>query len=118
MQRSLAEIAAYPGISAAPFQHSLEVIEQVPTRLGQDQSRCEDAGLVRRGICPGGAYAAARLPAGIAGTGDGCESVKRANPSQLGRDLDELMAEYKAIWLERNRPGGLAGKPGLFYGLP
>ena len=106
MQRSLEEIAAYPGIIPAPFQRSLEVIEQLSTRLGQDQSQREDAALIRREFalavhmlrhaCQRGLLALETDP-----------GEKSSQSGLLNQDLDELLTEYKAIWLERNRPGGL-----------
>ena len=115
MQRSLEEIAAYPGISAAPFQHSLEVIDQVASQLGQDHSQGEEAALVRdefamavhllRHACRRGLLALET------------EAAQKASQSvQLGRDLEELLAEFQTVWLNRNRPGGL--QESLAYFIP
>ncbi len=115
MQRSLAEIAAYPGVSAAPFQHSLEVVEQISTRLGQDQSRCEDAGLVREEFALAVHMLRHACRRGLLALETDARQ-KASLSDQLGRDLDQLMAEYKATWLERNRPGGL--QESLAYFMP
>jgi hypothetical protein len=106
MQRSLEEIAAYPGITPAPFRHSLDVISQAAAGLGKDRSQRADAALIRsefalavhmlRHACQRGLRALE--------TDANC----KADQSRLlGQDLDALLAEYKTVWLERNRPGGL-----------
>ena len=106
MQRSLEEIAAYPGIIPAPFEHSLAVIDQAAANLGHDRSQREDAALVRSEFALAAHMLRHACRRGLLALE--AESGCKANQTGLlGKDLDELLAEYKAIWLERNRPGGL-----------
>ena len=41
-------------------------------------------------------------------------SCKVGQSVLLGKDLDDLLGEYRAVWLERNRPGGLAESLAFF----
>jgi len=106
MQRSLEEIAAYPGINPAPFQHSLDAIDKAASGLGNDQSRREDAPLIRREFALAVRMLRHACRRGLlALETDG--GRKTSQSGFLSQDLDELKSEYKTIWLERNRPGGL-----------
>ncbi len=106
MQRSLEEIAAYPGIIPAPFQQSLKVIDQASSHLGQDQSQRQDAALIRREFTLAVHMLRHACQRGLlALEADAGQKVSQSR--SLSQDLDELLNEYKAIWLERNRPGGL-----------
>jgi len=115
MQRSLEEIAAYPGIVATPFQHSLEAIDQVSSRLGQDRSQREDAALIRREFALAVHLLRHACQRGLLAL-ETDAARKSSQSDQLGRDMDELLADYQAIWLERNRPGGL--QESLAYFIP
>ena len=35
------------------------------------------------------------------------EQKKKNNRNELANDLEELLVEFKSLWLARNRPGGL-----------
>jgi hexosaminidase len=107
MQRSLEEIAAYPGISPAPFQHSLEVIDQAAACLGKDQSQGADAALIRREFALVVHMLRHACQRGLRAMEQDAHR-KAVQSGLLGKDMDELLGEYRTIWLERNRPGGLA----------
>ncbi len=106
MQRSLEEIAAYPGITPELFQHRLEALSQIAARLRQERSRRLDAGLVRRELS-----LAIRMLRHAGQRGllalEKDPGQKASQTALLRGDLAEILAEYRGIWLERNRPGGL-----------
>jgi hypothetical protein len=113
MQRSLEEIAAYPGIVPAPFQYSLEAIDRAAAHLGKDRSQRPDAALIRRefGLAVHMLRHACQRGLRALETDASC---KADQSGLLGKDLDDLLGEYRAVWLERNRPGGLAESLAFF----
>ena len=107
MQRSLEEIAAYPGIIPAPFQYSLEAIDRAAAPLGKDRSQRPDAALIRREFALAVHMLRHACQRGLRAL-ETDASCKVGQSVLLGKDLDDLLGEYRAVWLERNRPGGLA----------
>ena len=107
MQRSLEEIAAYPGIIPAPFQYSLEAIDRAAAPLGKDRSQRPDAALIRREFALAVHMLRHACQRGLRAL-ETDASCKAGQSVLLGKDLDDLLGEYRAVWLERNRPGGLA----------
>jgi hexosaminidase len=108
LQRPLQEIPKrYPNLTPAGLNRALEAIDQAMQPLGSAQMLRPDAGLVihefghtarlLRHACRRG------LLALEADTGKAA-SLKRA----LDQDMREITADYRHIWLARNRVGGLA----------
>lgn len=103
LQGSLAEIANYSGLTQAKLQKTHTYLDQVSLNLSEAQSHHPEAELVKRELgwaaemlkhaCRRGSWAL-----GQQGTG-----LRR----QLAQEAEKLLAEFREIWLARNRPGGL-----------
>jgi hypothetical protein len=83
-----------------------EEMESALEHLDETPMQRPDAGLIRREVHLTGRlmrHALRRIE--LAHTTDAAQSaqIKR----ELAADLSEWLPEYRAIWLERNRPGGL-----------
>jgi hypothetical protein len=102
MQRPVAELQANPVVPPEAFQRTLEAIDEVIAPLSQARIERPDSALIAREFdqtvrllrhaCRRGLYA--------------------HNPSpelarELAADMRGIISEYRAIWLARNRPGGL-----------
>jgi hypothetical protein len=78
-----------------------EAIQKALQPLASEKMECSDAGLIRREF-----LSSARLML------HACDRIEFAlgdgkTPQELSCDMEEILKEYKSIWLERNRPGGL-----------
>lgn len=86
-----------PGVTRA-----LDDLGEAARRIERSEPRCSDGALVKRELAQAvrlarhGAWRIAR-DAGFARPGD----------AELRRDLAEAIAEQRACWLGRSRPGGL-----------
>lgn len=80
--------------------------------LAEATSRRPDADLLRREL---------ELPARL--LGHACRRIRHAhdsgavNPADLRREMAELLEEYRAVWLLRNRPGGLTDSTARFVAM-
>ncbi len=107
LQMPLAELRHNPLLPQADFMAPLPVLDQAALALSHASPGTPDASLVLREYdltlrllrhaCQRGRLAQNPDTAGSA--------ALRGEP---GRDLQGLVEEYRAIWLARNRPGGLA----------
>ncbi len=108
LQRPLAEIPQrYPQATRANLNRALEAVEQAMEPLGKAQMARSDAGLVvhefaytarlLRHACRRGLLA-------LAADTSQAASLKR----ELDQDIREIIADFRHLWLARNRVGGLA----------
>jgi hexosaminidase len=107
LQRPLPEIAQrYPSLSPATLNRALEAINQAIEPMAKAQMGRPDAGLVLREFASSARLLrhAARRGMLALSPGDGkAASLKR----ELDRDIAEIIADYRHVWLARNRVGGL-----------
>jgi hypothetical protein len=106
LQRPLEVIRDFPGIDAAAFKQMPEKIDAVLSGLKASQMARPDAVLVQREFVNTGRlmrHACRRVELALESDPARSTHLRR----DLKQDLEEFLVEYKAIWLERNRPGGL-----------
>ena len=102
MQRSVAELQAGPSVPPAAFAHALEAIDEVTATLPQAQLHGVDAALHMRELAQ-----TVRLLQHACNRGLYAHSPSPAQAQALADDLEAIIPEYRALWLARNRPGGL-----------
>lgn len=108
------------GITREALERTDGRIARVAATLDREQMDRDDAGLVAAEVrlsarilghaCRVGI---ARLDAG----GGPPESLPASIRGALGDEWEEIVADYRRIWLERNRPGGLADSAGRMESL-
>jgi hypothetical protein len=106
LQRSLPEIVKIRGIQNAKLSQALEAIDCAAEHIAQENMTRADAPVIRcefkntirmmRHACLRGFLAFEGDPVKV-------DNAKK----ELAFDLAEIVDEYRALWLERNRPGGL-----------
>jgi hypothetical protein len=84
------------------LNHTLGTIEQAVKPFSQERSYRPDADLVRREFSLTTKLLIHACQRGLYGFGS-----KEFSSSSLAKNLDVIISEYQAIWLSRNRPGGL-----------
>jgi hexosaminidase len=107
LQASPAEILTQKGLTEAKFQQTLAYINQATSNLADAQPNLPDADLIRREF----SWAADMLRHAchrgmwVIRKGQNKEDINLRQ--QLAEEADRLIAEYREIWLARNRVGGL-----------
>jgi hexosaminidase len=114
LQRSLEEIASYPGVRPELFQISLQAVEKAAARQGEETMACQHAALIRREYALVVRMLRHACQRGLLAL-ESDERRGTALKEVLRKDLRELMDEYQLIWLERNRPGGLSDSLAHFH---
>jgi hypothetical protein len=89
-------------VSPETLRETLAAIDHAMLPLGQTQSRRPDAALLRREF-----VLAARMMRHAARRGLYAGGAPDRSAVELEHDLREIIEEYRAVWLLRNRPGGL-----------
>jgi hypothetical protein len=84
------------------LHETLAAIDQAVAPLPLAQSRRPDAALLKREL-----ELTARMMRHAAQRGLSASGAPDRSPGELERDLGDIIEEYKAVWLVRNRPGGL-----------
>lgn len=87
----------------------LDAVDQAMRPLAQATSRRADLNLIRREY-----HLAARMIFHACHRALLACGVPIRNARELAQDMDEIIEEYRAVWLERNRPGGLADSVARF----
>jgi len=87
-----------------------EAIERAMTPLGQARMAHPDAVLITREYENTARLLRHACRRGLLALGQGDEGALRR---ELDTDMGEIIAEYRALWLARNRPGGLADSVAL-----
>jgi hexosaminidase len=90
-------------VSPDTLREAMEAIDQALLPLSETQSWRPDAALLRREF-----ELAARMMRHAARRGLYAIGSPDRSAAELERDLREISAEYQAVWLLRNRPGGLS----------
>jgi hexosaminidase len=102
--------AATPGMTVEDLARVEEALDAAMAELAGARPRRPDAGLLSDEL-RGGAqwlrFSCADARARLAGDGT-LGSVPAQLRSELGALCDNLIVEHRRLWLERNRPGGLA----------
>ena len=104
LQNDLDTIAAHPGLNVEAVLRCLASIDEVMTIMQNERMTRPDASLIRdefrltarmmQHACHRGMTAAAQASA--------------PSMSELISDIEEIIQDYRVIWLKRNRPGGMA----------
>jgi hexosaminidase len=104
LQQDLDSIASHPRLDSEAMQYCLERIDEVMANLQQERMTRPDASLIRdeyrltarlmQHACQRGLLAAGHASAPA--------------PAEMADDLQDIIQDYRKIWLKRNRPGGLA----------
>lgn len=103
LQRPLEEAKRYLPNGSAPLYQTLEAIDKALAPIEYARINRADAELIRREY-----VFIARLMRHAARRGIlGVDGDKEGLRESLASDLNEILAEYEALWLERSRPGGL-----------
>ena len=107
LQRPLRKVEGFKGMSRTVMETLLAAINQAVAPLAESRMEGPDEALVRRELelaawmmrhaCKRGMLAVERDPRAAA-----------ALARSLDADMQAIVAEYQAVWLGRNRPGGLA----------
>jgi hypothetical protein len=104
LQWPLERVRGYrDALSAEALTRTLHAIDDAAALLAAERSRRPDAGLVR-----GEFELAARMLRHAVGRLRLAFDAGGPPRAELGRDLRALLADFRALWLARNRPGGLA----------
>lgn len=100
----------YEGMKKENLEKTLAYVDKVMADLPRTDMRCPDAELVKREFSLNAEMlkvscniGLARLEAGGVGT----ESLPSDTKDNLARQIENFIPEYRQIWLERNRSGGL-----------
>ncbi|HSD83680.1 MAG TPA: beta-N-acetylhexosaminidase, partial [Anaerolineae bacterium] len=90
-------------VTPETLQAALAAIDRAMAPLNEAQSRRADASLLRREF-----ELAARMMRHAAQRGLYATGAPDRSVTELNHDLGEIIEEYQAVWLLRNRPGGLS----------
>jgi hexosaminidase len=108
LQRPLSDIREhYPQATEANLTRALEAIDQAMEPLGKAQMARPDAGLILHEFANSARllrHACRRGLLALSADTTAASSLK----NELGQDLQEIISDYRHIWLARNRVGGLA----------
>ncbi|MEJ5310029.1 MAG: glycoside hydrolase family 20 zincin-like fold domain-containing protein [Anaerolineae bacterium] len=102
LQGVVADEDRFKGITVADFETTRERIDAILAPLAAVQMRCADADLVKREFANAGRLLRHACRRALQLLGQETDNVA------MRADLEEAIAEHKALWLARNRPGGLA----------
>jgi hypothetical protein len=94
---------------SAKLRHTLDYIERVMSPLENAQMDRPDGELIQREFAQGARMLQHAARHTLLQLGD-----DTYNSANLKADLDDIIREYKDIWLTRNRPGGLEDSVGYF----
>jgi hypothetical protein len=98
---------AYPGVAPDAYDRALAAIEAAVAPLATARSARPDADLIRREFAQ-----TAGLLRHACRRARYAESPDPATAAALDRELASIIDEYRALWLARNRPGGLDDSAG------
>jgi hexosaminidase len=111
LRYSLEEIREYRAIDPLGLKEILQSLDEMESRFTDNRMAHPDAQLITREYkntirlirhaCKRGLLSLTNDPS--------------INPSTLKLDMEESLEEFRAIWLERNRPGGLEDSTMTFY---
>jgi hypothetical protein len=108
------------GLSVEALERTLASTERIVRPLATAGSSRPDGRLIREeyGLAASLVRLACRVGiARLETPGGGFRTIPAAIRQALSSDLEELIADYRRIWLERNRPGGLDDSVGRLIKL-
>jgi hypothetical protein len=103
LQWSLNEIRDYAGVSPDAFHRALEAIDTAMQPLPSARMARADAGLIAQEFA-----LTARLLRHTCRRALFAFNPDATTHRELDCDMQEFIADYKQVWLARNRPGGLS----------
>lgn len=103
LSMSLPEISRHPQLAADPLVATLEAIDAAMSHLRKERMTRPDANLIREEFLLGAQMARHACQRGLLALRD----ARAPLASDLRQDMQEILTKYRAIWLRRNRPGGL-----------
>lgn len=105
----------WPGLTVEGLERTLEYVDRAMIPLSQARIARPDAELIADEFRNAAALLQHACRLGIAGlqTGSGgIASIPVETRRALASELEEIIAEYRRLWLSRNRPGGLTDSVG------
>jgi hypothetical protein len=105
----------WPGLTVEGLERTLECVDGVMTPLSQARMARPDAELIADEFRNAAALLRHACRLGIARLrteGGEIASIPVETRRALTSELEEIMAEYRRLWLSRNRPGGLTDSVG------
>jgi len=113
LQSDPAQIRSYSGFNEDTLRDTLDYIERAMIRLSEARMQRSDADLITREY----AWAASMLRhacwRGIWALGEANSSGGSDLRQRLAKEADQLLIEFREIWLARNRPGGFQDSQAL-----
>jgi hypothetical protein len=107
LQETPTDITAYQELTEAKLQDTWEHIDEITSALADARSDQPEIDVIKpefawtadmlRHACRRGIW--------VLGKAEGQEDIKLRR--QLAQESDKLVADFREIWLARNRPGGL-----------
>jgi hypothetical protein len=104
LQNPFPRITEYKeSVTEEQIRHTLKAIDAAMAPLGDARSTSPDADLTNREFRFSAhtlRHACYRMLSAF--------GIEEKSKDELGSDMDDIMREHEAVWLARNRPGGLA----------
>ncbi len=100
----------YENMKKENLEETLAYVDKVMANLSQADMHCPDADLLIREFNMGAELVKLSCKIGLArieAGGVGTENLPTEVKNSLATELEVLLPEYRQIWLERNRSGGL-----------
>jgi len=101
----------YAGLTREKLEQTLDYIETVMTSVEKSSMRVSDSKLVKDELICAAHILSHSCRLGIAkidALNNKIDGIPRTRRKELANELEEIIAEFKRLWLIRNRPGGLA----------
>jgi hypothetical protein len=119
LQQPLEKVRTKEIIRSIPFRYILEQIDEVDRRLSLAQlvdygNSLTEPGLIRKEFALAIHMLRHACWRGMLATQNGGDAAAPATLPELDHDLQALMMDYREIWLQRNRPGGLEDSAARF----
>ncbi|MCK4449475.1 MAG: hypothetical protein KAX26_02665, partial [Anaerolineae bacterium] len=105
----------WPGLTVEGLERTLDYVDRVMSPLPQACMARPDAELIADEFRNAAALLRHACHLGIArlhAEGGDIASIPLETRQTLASELEEIVAEYRRLWLSRNRPGGLADSVG------
>ena len=109
----LAEIADHPGLNRQAMHDCQEAIDAIMDRIADERMDRPDAALVREEFTLTAQFLRHACQRGLMALND----PTALDRQDLAEEMSGLIDQYRAIWLKRNRPGGLGDSMARFIAL-
>jgi len=103
LSMDLADIASHPQLNPQALKVCLQAIDEIMGRIGAERMDRPDAALVRDEFTLTAQLMRHACQRGLLAANDAASAEK----DNLAEEMNGLLEQYRAIWLKRNRPGGL-----------